>query len=261
MDLDANFEEKYEEIVSNLSFVAKNIFAKNALTISYTSDKEIPAEAKASLETLTNRFAVRELGPRPEEKERIKNEGIKTASQVQYVAAAGDYIKAGHKYNGALNVLQVIFSYGYLWENVRVQGGAYGAMCSFTKTGPSYFVSYRDPNLAETYDIFNKAHEFVANFDCDNRDMFKYIIGTIAKLDAPMTPKTEGAFCQASYFAGLTEGMIQKERDEILSATPEIIRSFAPLIKSITDAGIICTIGGEEKVDENANIFKEIRSL
>lgn len=112
----------------------------------------------------------------------IKNEGFKAASQVQYVSLAGDYREKGFEYTGALEVLQVIFSYGYLWENIRVKGGAYGAMCSFSRSGMSYFTSYRDPNLMETYQIYQKAADYVAAFDADERDMTKYLIGAIAKI-------------------------------------------------------------------------------
>src|SRR5699024_6902578 len=76
-----------------------------------------------------------------------KNEGFQTSSKVQYVAMAGNFIDAGAEYHGALQILKVIMGYEYLWQNIRVKGGAYGCMSSFNKLGEGYFVSYRDPHL------------------------------------------------------------------------------------------------------------------
>lgn len=155
----------------------------------------------------------------------------------------------------------MIFSYGYLWENIRVKGGAYGAMCSFARSGMGYFTSYRDPNLMETYDIYKKAADYVAGFDASDRDMTKYLIGAIAKLDSPMTPSAEGAFSQTCYFAGITDEQLQKERDQVLTANVETIRSLAPVIRAITDGGVICAIGGEDKIEQNRTKFKEVKEL
>jgi hypothetical protein len=191
----------------------------------------------------------------------IKNEGFHTDSQVQYVATAGDYAKKGYPYTGALNVLQVIFSYDYLWINVRVKGGAYGAMCSFARNGLSFFVSYRDPNLLETWEVYQQAAEYVEHFDADDRDMTKYVIGAISKMDAPLSPAAEGAFSFICYQLGITEEDIQKERDEVLATNQEDIRKLAPYITAITDSKIICAIGGKEKLEAAKDSFQTVENL
>ena len=119
-----------------------------------------------------------------------KNEGFKTSSKVQYVARAGNFIDRGVEYTGALQILKVILSYDYLWQNIRVKGGAYGCMSGFNRIGEGYLVSYRDPNLEKTNEVYEGVTEYLKNFTVSDRDMTKYIIGTISNLDQPLTPCT-----------------------------------------------------------------------
>lgn len=262
VELDRNFDARAEEISDSLMLTLAEILRKGALTISFTGDQDVHALLGKEIEEFGRRLStrpahtdVKALVPS------IKNEGFKTASQVQYVALAGNFKKAGYEYTGALNVLQVIFAYGYLWENIRVKGGAYGSMCLFHKSGISYLTSYRDPKLMETYEVYRNAWKYVESFEADERDMTKYLIGAIAKLDAPLTPSAEGAFNFLCYLAGTTDEMIQKERDEILATTAETIRTLAPLVRTVTDSGIICVIGGEDKIEAAKENFGEVLSV
>ena len=118
-----------------------------------------------------------------------KNEGFMDASQVQYVARAGNYVRHGFSYHGALRILKVIMGYDYLWINVRVKGGAYGVMNGAGRFGDSYFVSYRDPNLRETNEVYEGIVPYLEQFEADERDMTKFVIGTISDLDAPLLPR------------------------------------------------------------------------
>ena len=145
--------------------------------------------------------------------------------------------------------------------NVRVKGGAYGCMCDFNHLGNCYFVSYRDPNLSETYDIYRKAVEYVENFDASDRDMTKYIIGTMSNVDMPFTPYDLGRVSFARYLSKISDELRQKTRDEMLSANQEAIRKLAPFLKLLADSDVICTVGGEEKINEEANLFKTVDKL
>ena len=260
-ELDREFDSRSDEIVEKLNAALSEITRKGALKISYTGDNDAVGEYADVIEHF---IGMNQEGPVAANGAKaplsIKNEGFKTASQVQYVAVAGDFEAAGYKYTGALSVLQVIFSYDYLWINVRVKGGAYGCMCSFTKNGYSYMTSYRDPNLMETYEIYKNAYKYVADFDCSDRDMTKYLIGAIAKLDAPMTPSAAGSYSFLCYLAGITDEMRQQERDEILSCDKYRIRELAPIVQSITDSGIICAVGGEDKIEAAKEHFDHILS-
>ena len=159
-------------------------------------------------------------------------------------------------------MLKVILSYDYLWNNVRVKGGAYGCMCGFSGVdGDAYFTSYRDPNLKETNQIYNRIPEFVRSFSADERDMTKNIIGTISTLDTPLTPQNKGIRSLSFYLSGITEEDLRRERDEIRNATIEDIRKLADLIRSILDADHICVIGNETRVEENRALFQCVKNL
>ena len=121
--------------------------------------------------------------------------------------------------------------------------------------------SYRDPNLTETYDIFKNAVKYVETFDANDRDMTKYIIGTIGSIDTPMTPQSEAGFSYACYLAGITDEQLQKERDEILTADSATIRALAPYVRTLTTSPAICAVGGEDKVSKSTEIFNSIESL
>ena len=235
--LDKNFDSNAELLVKQLVRAQMCIFRKENLTLSLTGE----AVPTFNMEK--------------------KNEGFKTASKVQYVASGGCFEKEGQEYTGALKVLKTIFSYDYLWVNVRVTGGAYGCMCSFSRNGYGFFTSYRDPNLSATLDVYKKAAEYVRNFEAGQRDMTKYIIGTISGIDQPLEPAALGDRSFHAYQSGVTVEMIQKERNQVLDATEETIRSLAGYIETMMDAGTVCAIGNDRKLEAEKELFKQVRSL
>jgi Zn-dependent M16 (insulinase) family peptidase len=267
-DLADNFIAKGTVAIEKMKELMQIIFTKSNLLVSITADEEgynrfeeklpsfnskLPTKADAKLFEKYDTSALK-----PE----CLNEGFKTAMQVQYVARTGNFLKAGYKYTGALKVLKTILSYDYLWNNVRVKGGAYGCMCGFSGVdGDAYFTSYRDPNLKETNSIYENTAGYVKNFSADERDVTKYIIGTFSSLDAPLTPQAKGKRSLSMYMAGISEDDLQKERDEVLNVTNQEIRELHPLIQAVIDAGNICVIGNEGKITENKEMFKEIKNL
>ena len=190
-----------------------------------------------------------------------RNEGFRTSSKVQYVARTGNFIDGGAEYTGALQILKVILSYDYLWQNVRVKGGAYGCMSGFNRIGEGYLVSYRDPNLEKTMEIYEGVVDYLKNFDIDDRDMNKFIIGTISNLDRPMNPAAKGSRSLNLYMNRITEEMIRREREQILDAQQEDIRGLATVLEAVLAAGELCVIGSEEKIEEAKEMFGEIRTL
>ena len=260
--LESNFETEKETLTANLQKLMKLIFRPENLIVSYTAEtegyegleKEI-ADLKAVL--YTEKIEAESFVPAYE----IKNEGFKTSGQVQYVATAGNFREGGFEYTGTLRILKVILSYEYLWINVRVKGGAYGCMSNFRRSGDGYLVSYRDPNLGDTLEIFRKTPEFLRGFQADEREMTKYIIGTISDLDVPMTPSAKGNMALDAWFSGVTEEDLKEERMQILNAQPEDIRALADLIDCILKQDRICVIGSEEKIQQEENIFKEVKHL
>ena len=184
-----------------------------------------------------------------------------TSSQVNYVARCGTFAGSGYRYTGALKTLKVILGYDYLWLNVRVKGGAYGVMNGAGRTGEGYFVSYRDPNLRETDRVYEGIVKYLEEFDADERDMTKYVIGTISDLDVPLLPQYKGSKADSAYFSKVTDEMLQKEREEILNVTKEDIRALAPIIRQILNTGSFCVIGNAEKIQAEREMFGEIKNL
>ncbi len=267
-ELAADFLNKAPQVIAKLKELMQMIFNKENLTISITADEEGFARFSEKLPALSGKLAEKADSKLYQSydtsalKPVCLNEGFKTAMQVQYVARAGNFMKAGLKYTGALKVLKTILSYDYLWNNVRVKGGAYGCMCGFSGVdGDAYFTSYRDPNLRDTNNIYEKAPEYVKNFTADERDITKYIIGTFSTLDTPLTPQSQGKRSLSMYIAGISEEELQKEREEVLGVTIEDIRALHPIIQAFLDADNICVIGNESKITENQDMFKEIKSL
>ena len=152
-------------------------------------------------------------------------------------------------------------SYDYLWNNVRVKGGAYGCMNNYTRTGSGYLVSYRDPNLRKTNEIFEKSVDYTEHFDVSDRDMTKYIIGTISSMDTPLNARAKGMRSLSAWMTGVTEEQVQKERDEVLGCGIEEIRTLAPYLKAMLSQNHICVIGNEEKLEEQKDLFEVTESL
>lgn len=142
-----------------------------------------------------------------------------------------------------------------------MKGGAYGCMNSFTRIGDSYFVSYRDPNLCRTIDVYKKAADYLENFTVDERDMTKFIIGAISDMDTPLSPKAKGVRSLTAYLGQYTEEESQKERDEVLSADVDAIRALAPYVRAVLATDNLCVIGAEDTVKEQSSLFLKVETL
>lgn len=189
------------------------------------------------------------------------NEGFMDASQIQYVALAGNFKKAGLSYHGALRVFRCIMNYEYLWQNIRVRGGAYGCGCNAGRTGDIYFSSYRDPNLGRTLDVYRGITGYLKNFDVSERDMTRYVIGAFSEMDAPLTPAGMGRRSLQAWLAGTSHEMIQKERDEVLAADCQSIRDLAKLLEAALSDAYVCAIGNEETLKEESALFEAMEVL
>lgn len=272
--LDASFEEMGDEVVEKLQAVRDKIFKPSRMFVSYTSDEEgyrpLPKllehfaaalaehfqdDKKPSSEfgaekagyQLTNGFAAKE--------------GLTTSAQVQYVARVGNFASHGLRYTSRLRILSVILNYDYLWINLRVKGGAYGCMSGFSRSGESYLVSYRDPHLAKTNEIYEGIPAYLRSFQADERDMTKYIIGTISDMDVPQTPQMKGNRSLSAYLCGLSYEKLQADRKELLSSQPEDIRALADHVEAILETGVFCVVGGETKIREHEQLFDVVEDL
>ena len=260
--IEKELSESPKSVSDKLAAIAKKLFARNRMLISFTGNNEAYGNAKPSLEKVIAEFnKMSAVGNQAEVHFNTAKEAFIDASQIQYVAKTGDFICEGYEYTGALRLLRIILSYDYLWINVRVKGGAYGCMNTFLRSGESYFVSYRDPNLSDTLDVYDRIPEYIKSFSPDERDMTKYIIGTFSALDTPMNPEAKGSRSLSAYLEGITYEQIQKERNEILNAQPEDIRRLADLVEAVLKKDSICVIGNENMIKESAGLFENVEKL
>lgn len=264
-DYEAHFEEKKGELIEKLEGLVQRIFTAERLMVSITCEQKHFAAVEQEVIALKKQLHVSpDAGAErmlPEMAFEKKNEGFMDASQVQYVARAGNYVAHGYPYHGALKILKVIMGYDYLWINVRVKGGAYGCMNGYLRNGDTYFVSYRDPNLAATNEIYDKIPDYIENFEADEHDMTKYVIGTVSDMDTPLNPSAKGARSMTAYLQELTYEEIQKERDEVINAEAEDIRALKGLIQAVLEDGDLCVIGNEENLKSEEEMFLKLENL
>lgn len=191
----------------------------------------------------------------------IRNEGITTSSKVQYVACAGNFDISRNVGAGVLIVVRHILNFEYLWSRVRVLGGAYGISCSFSRDGRGSFASYRDPQCRSTYEAYKEAVDFLKEYDPDDREMDKAVIGTISDLDTPFTPSMEASRNFAFYQTKLPSEVLQNERDEVLGCTREDVQKAAEAVREVTESGCICVVGSEDAIKKDRDLFGEVHGL
>ena len=259
-DLEQNFEEKKEELIRKLTEVMQYVIRPENLIVSCTAETEGIEAVKREIPSLKEALYTGSFPAAPEEESpsmECMKEGLKTPSAVQYVARAGHI----SHYTGAFRILKVILSYEYLWIQIRVKGGAYGCMSGFGVYGDSYLVSYRDPNLKETNQVFENTADYVEHFDATDRDMTKYVIGTISDMDTPLTPSAAGNRSMSAWLTHTTLEDLQRMRDQVLEATPADIRSLASGIRELLDEGSLCAIGNESRIEKEKDMFDRTRNL
>jgi len=259
VELEKDFDKNYDNLAATLKEISHQIFNKKSLLTSITSEEEELKHIKENLTILTKKLD-NSVHEKQDYKFNLKadNEGLMTSGKVQFVAKGGNYKKLGFNYTGAMLLLKSVARYDYLWNRVRVQGGAYGCMASFSKNGNMYFTSYRDPNLKETLKIYDEMPAYLDKFKPDEREMTKYIIGTVSELDTPLTPSMKGQVATANFISKITFEDIQKERDEVLQAKAADISGLSKLIEAVMDEKFICVLGNEDKLKNNKDVFDKL---
>ncbi|MDD7404048.1 MAG: insulinase family protein [Butyribacter sp.] len=272
--LDENFEEEKEELVAGCKALLAKIFSKDNMLVSVTGNqedydavaKELPAflkrlddfekenAADSSIEGKLESLC--EYAPVLQK----RKEAFTTPAEIQYVATGGSFKGLTENF-GALNVVRHLLNYDYLWNEVRVKGGAYGVACRFSREGEGAFTSYRDPNLSGTLETYKKAADYLAGYRAEEREVTKTIIGTISGMDTPLTPNMAGRRSMSAYLTGITEEQLQNERNQVLQCTVEDIQSLAPVMQAVADADNVCVIGNEKHIMDEKELFTEIKSL
>ena len=255
-----DFDARHTEMQAAFARILPQIFNQNDLMVSVTAPAADYAEIAAQLSVFRQKLSSKLFPAAPYTWEIApKNEGLMTQSRVQYVAKGANFIKLGYEYTGVLRVLETLLRYDYFWTRIRVQGGAYGAMTQFNRNGFMIFSSYRDPNLAETFTVLDETADYVRAFDVSDREMDKFIIGTMSSVDTPLTPQMKGDIAATFHLRNITWEDRQRAREEILTAQQEDVRALAPMIEAAMRENVCCVLGGEEKIRANAALFDEIR--
>ena len=261
-DLCNNFDEKIDPFIKDIKEALSYIFTKENLTVAVSADKE-------GIERFENAFSdfLKNIPSKKTDSVSYnidlgkKQEAFTSASQVQYVALGGNFRKHGLEYTGSLSVLRNILSTDYLWTAVRLKGGAYGVMCAFTRTGESVMVSYRDPNLEKTLKAYEGAYDYISAYPDDDDLTERFVISSIGDVDTPFTPSLTAQRAFAMYKSGLTNEIVDKERKEILSTTPETIRDLKKYIKVLIDENALVCVGGEAAINKASKLFDHIEPL
>lgn len=262
-DLVKTYDSQAEDIAEKLSAVAKKIFTRSHMFLATTGEKEEKQAVDRYLSLILDDM------PEGEKKEahlfdfqpKEINEAFLTSGKVQYVAKGGNFRDHGFSYTGALRVMETILRYEYLWKKVRVLGGAYGAFTQFLRDGTSLFCSYRDPNLKETLEAYKGLPEYLETLELSEREMTKYVIGTMAADEIQLTPSMKGERAMLHYLNGNTREDRMRIRSEIISCEVKDIRALAPLVKSIIEDPYICCMGSEEKIQRDKALFHEVLSM
>ncbi len=257
-----HFDQRKDELIRNLETLVGLIFTKANLMVSLGADEKGFRTFAPECEALISRLpkgnenrCTRHFTPVTE------RTACTTSSQVNYVARSGNFLTGDTRYTGALQVLRIIFSYEYLWQNIRVKGGAYGCMSNFRKNGEGVLVSYRDPHILQTDEIYRNAAGFVENFTVSDRDMLKYIIGTIGAMDTPMPASNMTSYSFSAYMSRVSDEELRRDRRQVMEADQDAIRSLAPIVRKIVDAGHLVVIGNQDQIRRHADMFDRIVPL
>ena len=257
-----SFDDNSASIISNLNRVYCELFNVNDLVISFTGDAGEFDYFKSQLKPLLKVLPSSRLKAAKHNFDKIKlNEGIASSSNVQFVGKGANFTELGYTYHGSMFVMSTILNSEYLHDNVRAKGGAYGCGLSINNNGNLTVASYRDPNLADTFDVYDNIPTFLDKFDLSDEDVFKFVIGAVSKIDSAKTPSTLGKIALVDYITGRTLEDKKKMRSEILNTKSSDIRSHSKMITDVMAANYRCVLGNDQIINDNSEAFSNVVKL
>lgn len=260
-DLEGQMEERAADQLERIRDVYGRLLTSQGLLVNITGAKEEAKEFLAIFYDYLPRFKD-EAYPKADLsfKHIGKNEGIKSSANVQYVSKAASMKDLNEEYNGKMAVLAQVLSRGYLHNNIRAKGGAYGAGLSIGRRTLATY-SYRDPNLVETIDVYDHMGEYLRNIDLSQEDLKNYIIGTVGKFNPPYTARSMGAEDLSNYLSSRTKEDTERLIAEALETSLEDIKSMADFLDRAMEENRLVVLGSKEKISENENLFDTSYSL
>lgn len=260
-DIEEKIEKDFESVKNNLNKVVNDIFTLSNLKAGFTGDENDLNNTREGYEYLISALSEKECESEKCHTNKYslirkeKNEGLTISGQVQYVAMGNDFRRFGFDYTGQMEVMKTIVGLDYLWNQVRVLGGAYGAFIRLTRHGDFFLGSYRDPNLLKTVEAYKGIAKYLKGFKATEREMLKYIIGSISNLDRHKNPAEKGEDALENLIRGITDESTQKIREEVLSVKEDQIREFAVLFEKALEEEMVAVVGSEDKIKKENKVF------
>ncbi|XWS68012.1 hypothetical protein CRYUN_Cryun04dG0053700 [Craigia yunnanensis] len=266
--LEEKVDNDWTGISSSLEEIRKSLLSREGCLINMTADGKILSNTEKFVSKFLDLLPSKSLIERASWSARLpsNNEAIVIPTQVNYIGKAANLYDSGYQLNGSAYVISKHISNTWLWDRVRVSGGAYGGFCNFdTHSGVFTFLSYRDPNLLKTLDVYDGTGDFLRELEMDDDTLSKAIIGTIGDVDAYQLPDAKGYSSLVRYLLGITEEERQRRREEILSTSLKNFKEFADAIDAVKDKGVAVAVASPDDVEtankERSNFFQVKKAL
>ncbi|HHJ07248.1 MAG TPA: peptidase M16, partial [Anaerolineae bacterium] len=244
-------ENNWPAVLEKLEEIRRLLFNRNAMLCNITLDEDNWNQFQPTLSAFLSDMPAASVNlfqwtptPLP------ANEGLTIPAQVNYVGKGANLYELGYQYHGSMSPISNFLRSNWLWERVRVQGGAYGGFSSFDRySGVFTFLSYRDPNLQDTLDIYDQTGQYLRQLELSKQELEKTIIGSIGSMDAYQQPDAKGFTSMVRHLLGYTDEMRQRIRDEILSTTPAHFKAFGDVLEEVKTQGQVVVLGSEEAIE------------
>jgi Zn-dependent M16 (insulinase) family peptidase len=264
-ELATEIDKKWKSVLKKLESMREALINRNALICNVTLDGTNWTTFQPQLDSFLAALPAKEVkrsafGVQPEH----KKEGLGIPAQVNYVGKGANLYEFGYQFDGSAEVINGYLRMAYLWEKIRVQGGAYGGFSVFDDaSGVLTFLSYRDPNVATTLENYDKAANFLKTLDASRlteNELTKAIIAAIGDLDAYQLPDAKGYTSMLRYLTGRTDAMRQKIRDQVLSTNGEDFIAFGEVLEKVAQSNAV-TVMGSQSALESANVGLEVTKI
>jgi len=258
----SDFENNSDMIIEKIKKIIKKIFNKNGLTVGLVCGNDNYKNIYSYIESFCGKLNSFDFINKNIilEKDSL-NEAFLIESEVQYNAAAFDYTKFGGNFNGRMLVLEKIIGSDYLWTRIRLEGGAYGGGCSFSRRGLFYLYSYRDPNAEKTFKAYQEIPLYLKNMEFSERELRKYIIGTINILDRPLKLSQIMDKILKRKLSLISDEKRQAERDAVLNVNKNDISEFSEMFEEGFKNSVVCSFGSESVLKEENRRFGIIKNI
>jgi Zn-dependent M16 (insulinase) family peptidase len=244
-------DQDWPGVLSKLEEIRRILFNRNSALCNVTLDETNWGQFQPKLADFLSALPAAPVNIAPWTPQRGPGfEGLTIPAKVNYVGKGANLFELGYKLHASHMVITNYLRTTWLWERIRVQGGAYGGYCSFdSHSGVFNYLSYRDPNLLDTLDNYDRASEFLRQADLSEDELSKSIIGAIGRLDAYQLPDAKGHTSMVRYLLGITDELRQRRRDEVLSTTLTDFRTFAEVLEQVNQNGLVVVLGSQEDIE------------